>query len=125
MEREGIAKAYLRYFEGKLESDRWSVEEVDAAVARDPDEGWELTRVLVGMAGSDEALAYVAAGPLEDLLRRHGPAVIGRVEDESRRNDQLRLALSGVWIAPEDPVFGRWYALMSKYGFADGSRKPL
>lgn len=125
MDKGEIAEAYLRYFGGKQQADRWALETVDAMVTDDPDQAWDLACVLVDMASSDEALAYVAAGPLEELLKKHGPAVIDRVEDMSRGNDRLRLALSGVWISPGDPIFVRWYALMSEYGFADGRRSAL
>jgi hypothetical protein len=37
-----------------------------------------------------------------------------------------QLALSGVWgLDRSNPVFDRWYGLMSKYGFAEGKRRPL
>ena len=71
-------------------------------------------------------LAYIAAGPLEDLLKLHGLHVIARVEQESKTDVRLQLALSGVWgIVPGHPLFERWYALMWKYGFAGGERQPL
>jgi len=50
---------------------------------------------------------------------------IDRVDDESRSDDRIRVALSGVWIRPGDPVFERWYAIMCRYGFADGRRRAL
>lgn len=70
-------------------------------------------------------LAYIAAGPLEDLLRNHGAAVMALIERECVTNERLRLALSGVWIEREDPIWDRWYALIWKYGFAEGLREPL
>ena len=48
-----------------------------------------------------------------------------RIEEECLTNDRLRLALSGVWIERENPVWERWYALMLKYGFAEGKRQAL
>jgi hypothetical protein len=49
-----------------------------------------------------------------------------RVEEEAHKNSRLQLALSGVWgIEPGNPIFERWYALMRKYGFAEGKREPL
>jgi hypothetical protein len=98
---------------------------VSELVSRDADDGWRITCILVNSAPSDEALAYVAAGPLKDLLKKHGSAVIDWIEEESRLNDRLRLALSGVWLQQDDPIWQRWYELMWKYGFADGKRMPL
>lgn len=125
MNAEELATAYLQYFETKQEDDRWAWSDVDQLVRRKPDQGWEVIRLLVNKAPSDEALAFVAAGPLEDLLKKHGPAVIDQIENECRENDRLRLALSGVWIGNNTPVFDRWYALMWKYGFAEGKRMGL
>jgi len=125
VDEQSIAGAYLRYHERKREEDRWAVDEIDALVAGDPDTAWEVTRALLGQARSDEELAYIAAGPLEDLLKTHGPRVIDRIERECRNDERLQLALSGVWVRPDDPVFGRWYALMRQYGFAEGGRTAL
>jgi hypothetical protein len=121
-----IADAYLRYHARKQEADRWAWEKVEDLIEHDLDEAWRIICALVSKASSDEALAYVAAGPLENLLVRHGPAVIDKVEDESRNNSRLQLALSGVWgIGAGNPIFDRWHALMWKYGFAGGKRRAL
>ena len=126
MNQEKVADAYLSYYKTKQIEDWWAVEEINNLVAHDADKGWRITSLLINKALSDEALAYVAAGPLEDLLKKQGAAVIDRIEEESRKNDRLRLALSGVWgINPGNPIFERWYALMRKYGFAEGKRTAL
>ena len=126
MGREEIAATYLRYYVLKQQEDRSAVREVDVLVQDDPTEAWEVTLILVNTAPSDEALAYVAAGPLEELLHRHGSVLIDRIEEESRGNERLQLALSCVWGLDRDsPVFNRWYALMWKFGFAEGKRRPL
>jgi hypothetical protein len=65
MDAEHIAEIYLRHFAAKQRDDEWAVTEVDNEVRRDPIGGWHVTRELVRKAESDEALAYVAAGPLE------------------------------------------------------------
>lgn len=125
MDANELASAYLRYFGSKRKEDWWAWNDVDDLVRRDAERGWEVTRVLVNKSSSDEALAYVAAGPLEDLLKRHGLAVIDRIDNESEINDRLRVALSGVYLDPSYLVFDRWYALMCKYGFAEGKRAGL
>jgi hypothetical protein len=125
MDAEDIAEIYLRHFAAKHQDDEWAVTEVDDLVRRDPIGGWDVTRELVRKAESDEALAYVAAGPLEELLVNHGAVVIDLIERECLGNERLRLALSGVWLDREDPIWERWYKLMWKYGFAEGSQRPL
>lgn len=125
MNSEELAEAYLRYHARKDQADQWAWEAVEL-VNHNPDEAWQIVCALVDKAANDETLAYVAAGPLEDLLKKHGPAVIDRVEEKSSNDPRFQLALSGVWgIEPNNPIFDRWYALMWKYGFAEGKRSPL
>ena len=52
---------------------------------------------VVDSATRDEVLAYIAAGPLENLLCRHPHAFIDRVEILATRDAHFRRALSGVW----------------------------
>jgi hypothetical protein len=126
MNFDTLADAYLRQWADKRDEDRWANEQVDSIIQSDADDGWEITLLLVQKAGSDAALAYISAGPLEDLLNNHGSQVIDRIEQECKNNSRLPLALSGVWgINPGHPVFERWYALMWEYGFAEGNRRPL
>jgi hypothetical protein len=42
-------------------------------------------------------LCVVAAGPLEDLLEAHGPAVITHLEKLAKVDPKFRLMLSGTW----------------------------
>ena len=71
---EQVVDSYLRHFALKEEQDFWTFDEVNQIVRRDPAAGWRLTFLLVNKA-PDKALAYVAAGPLEDLLTFHGPTL--------------------------------------------------
>ncbi len=80
-------------------------------IGRDPLAGWRVTCLLIKKAPSDESLAYVAAGPLEDLLAFHGPAVIDHVAVAARADERLQLALSGVWLNRASRVWERWFVL--------------
>ena len=42
-------------------------------------------------------LCVIAAGPLEDLLEAHGPAVIAHLEKRAKVDPKFRLMLSGTW----------------------------
>jgi len=74
--------------------------DLDSLVSNDPDRAWRLICEIIRQITDDAALAYAAAGPLEDLLKRH-PAFIDRVEDLARRDARFRHALSGVWVDGE------------------------
>ena len=71
-----------------------------AALFRDgdaPEEVWPIIVALVDRAPNDEALGFVAAGPLEDLIRRHGQQFEDRLVERARRDRRFRQALRGVW----------------------------
>jgi hypothetical protein len=74
--------------------------ELDALVSADPDTAW---RIILEILKRDEKhrnmrlLGNLAAGPLEDLLVRHGENAIKRVEQESMRDPEFRFLLGGVW----------------------------
>jgi len=73
------------------------------------EERWEdLWAMLLAIARREEqieaeALAFVAAGPLEDLTCKAGPAFIDRIEHEAKFNAQFGRLLTGVWLSRADP----------------------
>ena len=92
--------------------DAW--EQVDAMVRDRPEEGWLLIRQLIERAADEQMLAYIAAGPLEDLIKWHGPQFIDRIEPQALIDPKFRRALRGVWPSegPENDVVRRWLALV-------------
>jgi hypothetical protein len=104
-----LVAAYLRYFDTNDESLFWAWERIEDVVLSDPECGWSLILTLVAEAANERCLSYVAAGPLENMLNRHGDAVIARVELQARRDPKFRLALSNVWgtSRAEGDVFAR------------------
>jgi len=87
--------------EGKAKNSLFAAwEKVDDLIGRDPEAGWALTLELVAAASTDQLLANVAAGPLEDLLRVNPELFIERVELAARRDPKFRRCLTGVWGLP-------------------------
>jgi len=76
------------------------IDDIDAG--RDLEHLWRTVMVLIERAPTDAALGFVAAAPLEDLIRMHGERVIGFLERDYPRSPRLRTALTGVWTGPED-----------------------
>jgi hypothetical protein len=72
-----------------------------------PDDCWAAILEIVARDPSDESVAILAAGPLEDLINHHGPEFIDRIELESRRNPAFRHLLGGVWRASTPEVWAR------------------
>jgi hypothetical protein len=86
-----VARARLKHTEQPEWLFLWVMDLCEAL----PDEAWSLILALVEASRSDLELAYVAAGPLEQLARCNGHHVI--IEAEAAANERFRLALSGVW----------------------------
>jgi hypothetical protein len=74
-------------------------DELDDLVTDEPERAWPLIcEIIRRIAPADEdILAYVAAGPLENLLAQHPHTVIERVEILASNDAHFRRALSGVW----------------------------
>jgi hypothetical protein len=63
---------------------------------------------LIDRAPSEKALGYFAAGPLEDLLSKHGPALIDRVEQRARENPKFLRSVRCLWrLGMTDDVWDR------------------
>ncbi len=62
-------------------------------------EALELVAALLERAPDDDGVALVAAGPLEDLLHRHGQELVDVVERRARQDCRFGQALGGVWLA--------------------------
>jgi len=62
-----------------------------------PERAWDFILTLVDNAPNEDALGWVAAGPLEDLLCEHGPTFIDRVEAIATNNARFKACLPKVW----------------------------
>jgi hypothetical protein len=94
--------------------DAW--EQLDSLVRDAPERAWPvICEIIRRVSPEDEdILAYVAAGPLEDLLVRHPYAFIDRVEALATSDSHFRRAVSGEWgwnVIPSD-VWERLDALL-------------
>jgi len=90
---EELVTAYLRHFATKDDALFWAWERVQEYVRKDPRKAWELTLQLIAAAPEKNALAYVAAGPLEDLLYARGALFVGEVEHLASSDPKFLSAL--------------------------------
>src|SRR5918999_1913196 len=113
---ETLARTYLRQYETKSKEDFWAYERVSDLVRHSPQAGWRITRTLISLAPNDAALAYVAAGPLEDMVKWWGNELREDIEQEARRDRRFLEALSMIRV-PEGrgSPHGWWRALLEKY----------
>lgn len=97
LNHQELAQAYLKQYRIGSEDDFWAFESVVEA-CNDLDFGVKLTLSLIVQSENEMELAYIAAGPLEDLLKLHGNKAIPEFEKASEYSEKVRIALSGVWI---------------------------
>ncbi|MGC9419367.1 MAG: DUF6869 domain-containing protein [Rhodovulum sp.] len=100
----GFAALYLDFLRATMEADDPAAHPLvwTYALFSDLAEGapaLALDAVLACLARCEtaEEVAFLAAGPLEDLIAENGAAVIDRIEAEAVENPRMRFALSGVW----------------------------
>lgn len=80
-----LADTYLRHHATRSVEDFWARERVDEMIrGGDLDRAWEITLLLLRKA-PDDALGYIAAGPLEDVVDGYGHRGLDRVEQAANR----------------------------------------
>ena len=72
------------------ESSSWANDELLGLVWHDPERAWPIICSIVERNPPKWLLGILAAGPLEDLLRAHGPRFIERVEEVALQNELFR-----------------------------------
>lgn len=87
----------------------WAFETLDALLDCDPESAWRVIDLIWRRDQSDFMLAHLAAGPVEDLLVRHGAAFIERVCETARKEPVFRKMLGAVWRnSITEPVWQRF-----------------
>ncbi|MGO4332329.1 DUF6869 domain-containing protein, partial [Cupriavidus sp. M-11] len=85
----------------------WVWQACDWLCVNDPARLWELVLAVLGRTDSARVLAALAAGELEDLIEYHGPAFIGRIEQQAARDPRFRRLLCNVWRSSTPEVWAR------------------
>ncbi len=75
----------------------WSFDEARELLGKDPHRFWEMIIAMTIAAPDEDALAYIGAGPIEDLLSAYGDEFIDAIEQFAASNENFRFALSCVW----------------------------
>lgn len=109
-----LVSAYLMHYRTKDKTLSSAWEAVDDAV-HDLECGLPLCLALIEAAANDAELAYVAAGPLEDLLTRVGGAAADALELPARTSQKVRQALACVWLSSSSPAYPKWHSLTQQY----------
>lgn len=94
----------------------WAWSEVNDLIHDAPEKGWLAIQALVRHAPDNTTLGGIGAGPLEDLIRRHGADFIHPIEELARKDERFRVALGSVWLKLE----GSSESLIRRYWIASG-----
>jgi hypothetical protein len=70
---------------------------MDWALEGEADRLWLFILTTYRRNISERVISVLAAGPLEDLLARHGSIFIARVEELARQDQKFNFLLGGVW----------------------------
>ena len=62
-----------------------------------PEVAWTAILEILDGELTEEQISILAAGPLEDLLAKHGAKFIDRIECEAKSNSRFNHLLGGVW----------------------------
>jgi hypothetical protein len=119
MDRDDVVAAYWEHWRLAVETARNGLpqskepdvtrEVIDEAVEEGDPSVVALIVALAEAASSDDDVALVGAGPLEDLLVKHGrslarpqgAALLKEIDAAARRSPRFRQALGSVWLDQE------------------------
>jgi len=88
---------YASFLEGGAGPNSWATEEVLELQQRDPEQAWTLTLGMLKESQDPLYTAYVAAGPLEDLLVSHGHRFIAEAETLALNEPWFSKALQAIY----------------------------
>src|ERR1700688_1979514 len=75
----------------------WAHKKLDSICRKDANLALSLIRKIQELTDDDFVLENLAAGPLEDLLVRHGREIITEIEAIAKADTKFRLLLQMVW----------------------------
>jgi hypothetical protein len=105
---ERLVGAWFQY-----EKNFWAFSALNDLCDEDPRLAWDITLELIAHADDDSEIYTIAAGPLEDLIRKRSDVIWADVVTEAHKDSRFRTALGGVWVFEEDgDVYHRYQELM-------------
>lgn len=115
---------YYVYKDKSAPTTNWAVNEIDNIIMMNPKIGLDVIIKLINRCDNNDELAFVAAGPLEDIILNNGKIIMDKLEREADNNIKLQFALSGVWIDREnEDIYPEWERLMKRYGYIGNNPK--
>lgn len=94
------ARAYLEYYRNDFKKYGWAYDYTEELIRKNPQKSLKFIIELLSLCQTDQEVAYIASGPLEELLHRHLNIVQNEIELYSIQYPLMRVAIRYVW-APE------------------------
>jgi hypothetical protein len=95
--REIVRDEHNVFRERRGQDNLWAFEEMDELCRSQPELCWELILEILEAPQHESVEAALAAGPLEDLIARHGLKFIERIESKAKTDAKFKDLLGGVW----------------------------
>lgn len=94
------------------EKQSWAVDKVIDLADQAPDELWQLILRILDLDSSEQIVNSVGAGPLEDLMAKHGESYIIKVEEQASKSEVFKRAMKSVWLDSNDtPIYTRFFKI--------------
>lgn len=106
---------YIEYGRTKHKMYDWAYEHVSSNLHID------LVILLIEACETDKDIAWVAAGPLEDIMQKEPDLIKATLDLTARRSSKMRKALEGVWLTPDTKAHDLLSHLLKKYKLREGA----
>jgi hypothetical protein len=122
-ELQSLATGWIAYQHDRKNEATWdawntSDDRMTELVDDAPMEAWRLILAIHAQDQSIPVMRTLSVGPVENLLSKHGPAMIGFVETEARKDPSFAKLLGGVWqYKMTDEVWARLQAVWDRRGW--------
>ena len=125
MEHDRLVEAWIRVMlkedSDEHDPDFWAYCDLDRMIDDEPELAWPIILEILRRNQSTAILEVLSAGPVEDILARHGEAFIERVEHEAKINEDFATLLGGVWQnTMSDEIYARVQRAWNRKGW-DGN----
>ena len=105
----------------EYEESFWSSMLLDDLVENFPEEAFDVVLEIMKLDRSIPIVGAIAAGPIEDLLVRHGSLIITKVEQHAKASHKFASMLGGVWKRDmDDSIWMRLTTVWDRRGW-DGN----
>lgn len=85
----------------------WAVDKFFELMDSMPEICWQALIEISRLNPPEKVIEITGAGPLEDLIERHGDRFIDRIEAEARESPVFRKMLNSVWESGSSEIWSR------------------